>query len=226
VANWGRVGELGQPWGQPGVLPRAPPGVAVTSQPDLFAAPASELGRRIPGSRYVDDFLTGGACQGLLADIDRRPWLPDLRRRVQHYGYRYDYKARKVSSDMYLGDLPAFLAPYAEQLSVPELFGRWPDQAIVNEYLPGQGISKHVDCVPCFGRVIASISLGSSCEMEFQHTETGVVEKLRLSPGSLLVLADEARYSWSHQIRARRSDGGVARDRRVSVTFRTVISGS
>jgi alkylated DNA repair dioxygenase AlkB len=36
------------------------------------------------------------------------------------------------------------------------------NQTIVNEYRPGQGIAAHVDCVPCFGATILSLSLGSS----------------------------------------------------------------
>ena len=28
--------------------------------------------------------------------MDARPWLSDLKRRVQHYGYKYDYRARAI----------------------------------------------------------------------------------------------------------------------------------
>jgi len=44
---------------------------------------------------------------------------------------------------------------------------------IANEYLPGQGISAHVDCVPCFSDRIASLSLLSPCEMVFQNGKQG-----------------------------------------------------
>ena len=42
-----------------------------------------------------------------------------------------------------------------------------PDQLIVNEYQPGQGISAHIDCEPCFKNTIVTVSLGSVYEMDF-----------------------------------------------------------
>ena len=59
--------------------------------------------------------------------------------------------------------------------------------------------------------------------MEFQHLHSRTTAKLLLRVGSLLVLADEARYLWTHQIRARIQDRGVPRRRRVSLTFRKVV---
>jgi len=101
------------------------------------------------------------------------------------------------------------------------------DQVIVNEYLPGQGISAHVDCVPCFGPDVAAISLGSACTMDFTSLEGGVKAPVRLEPGSLCVMTGPARYEWRHAIAARKSDltdaGRIPRGRRVSVTFRTVL---
>lgn len=191
------------------------------SQLDLFAQRRPHAGVSIPGARYVRSFLP--EWSGLLAAIDHEPWLPDLARRVQHYGYRYDYKARKVTRDMYLGELPPMLRPITLRLVQEGLFRALPDQAIINEYKPGQGIAAHVDCVPCFGDTIATLSLGSECEMEFANTRTGEVRRTILEVGSLLVLADEARYDWTHSIRARLSDDGRVRGRRVSVTFRSVI---
>jgi alkylated DNA repair dioxygenase AlkB len=52
------------------------------------------------------------------------------------------------------------------------LMPRVADQGIVNEYEPGQGIAPHVDCVPCFADTIASLTLGSSCLMEFTKVKT------------------------------------------------------
>jgi alkylated DNA repair dioxygenase AlkB len=100
------------------------------------------------------------------------------------------------------------------------------DQAIINEYQPGQGISPHVDCVPCFGPVVAAISLGSGCVMDFTHPQDGTKVPVHLAPGSLCVMTGPARYAWRHSIAARKSDpdtaGRLPRGRRVSVTYRTV----
>src|SRR5262249_22705703 len=102
-----------------------------------------------------------------------------------------------------------------------------PDQVIVNEYLPGQGIANHIDCQPCFTDTIISLSLGSPCVMDFTHKQTQQVISLLLESRSLVVLQGEARYDWMHGIPARKSDryGGmmILRERRVSLTFRKVI---
>lgn len=46
---------------------------------------------------------------------------------------------------------------------------------------------------------------------------------INLEPRSLLILKDDARYQWKHGIAAGKSDNGVKRQRRVSLTFRKVI---
>src|SRR5437588_5070315 len=120
----------------------------------------------IPGLQYLADSLEEAREQALIEVIDRQPWLTELRRRVQHHGYRYDYKGRKVTPEMYLGPLPEWLQPLAQELKDRGLMPRVADQVIVNEYEPGQGIAPHVDCVPCFADTIASLTLGSSCLME------------------------------------------------------------
>jgi alkylated DNA repair dioxygenase AlkB len=98
---------------------------------------------------------------------------------------------------------------------------------IVNEYLPGQGISAHVDHVGSFGPVVASVSLLSACVMEFTHPEDRTCVPVVLEPGSLCVMTGPARFTWRHSIPARKSDPGpngrVPRGRRVSVTLRTVL---
>ena len=173
----------------------------------------------IPGLRYVPDFITPDKEQVLMEVINHQPWLNDLKRRVQHYGYKYDYKARTVTDDSYLGRLPEWLEPTTQKLPFK------PDQAIVNEYLPGQGISAHVDCVPCFGDMIASLTLVSGAVMQF--TNDNQKEEIYLEPCSLITLSGPARYEWTHAIPGRKSDKvngfQVERHRRVSLTFRSVI---
>jgi alkylated DNA repair dioxygenase AlkB len=177
----------------------------------------------IDGLRYVPDFVTVAEEAEMLARVDTEPWLDDLERRVQHYGYRYDYKARKVSRSMFVGPLPALADAVSARLVAMGLMSEPPDQLIVNEYVPGQGISPHVDCVPCFGPRIVTVSLGSQCEMDFDPVDGGERVQLMLEPRSALLIADEARYRWRHSIRGRLSDRGRARTRRVSLTFRNVI---
>lgn len=113
----------------------------------------------VAGLKYVAGFVAEPDEALLLAAVDAEPWLADLKRRVQHYGYRYDYKARKVDPTMHLGPLPAWAQPLANRLVADGHLVADPDQLIVNEYEPGQGIAAHVDCVPCFGPVVVSPTL-------------------------------------------------------------------
>ena len=133
-----------------------------------------------------------------------------------------------VTGDSYLGPLPGWLDAMAACLVTQGLFPKLPDQVIVNEYLPGQGIAPHVDCAPCFGDVIASLSLGSGCVMAFVHAGTGETRSQYLASRSLMVLRGESRFDWTHGIAARKSDRvdgmAISRSRRVSLTFRTVIA--
>lgn len=178
----------------------------------------------IPGLKLIANFVSSEHERELLATIDALPWRGDLERRVQHYGWVYDYKRRAVDDSMYLGPLPSWAAPLAARLRDEGHMLELADQLIVNEYVPGQGIAKHVDCKPCFGPVVASLSLASATTMVLQRGADKL--ELRLPVRSLLVLAEDARYLWSHMIPARQSDvvEGVrrARGRRVSLTFRTV----
>jgi hypothetical protein len=48
----------------------------------------------ISGLQYCPNFITAEEEQALIEIIDQQTWLNDLKRRVQHYGYKYDYKAR------------------------------------------------------------------------------------------------------------------------------------
>jgi alkylated DNA repair dioxygenase AlkB len=195
-------------------------------QLDLFGEPidCEPKDLAIEGMTYLSDFLSLSEQDAVLREVDLQPWRDDLKRRVQHYGYRYDYKARRVDDSMYLGALPSFAMPVARRLVERSLFPQLPDQLIVNEYLPGQGITAHIDCEPCFAEIIAMVSLGSAYEMEFIHSETkDNVRPILLLPGSVLVISGEARYHWLHQIRARKSDHGNPRRRRVSLTFRNVL---
>jgi alkylated DNA repair dioxygenase AlkB len=191
-----------------------------------FAQPPDTKPNDVPGMSLLPEFITEDEERELLSVIDQQPWITDLQRRVQHYGYRYDYTARQVTADLYLGALPEWLQPLATRLHHEGLFATAPDQVIVNEYQLGQGIAPHVDCIPCFGATIASLTLGSGCLMNFTHSNTAQKTNLFLPPRSLLLLQGDARYHWQHGIAKRKNDvvdeAKIQRGRRVSLTFRNV----
>lgn len=178
------------------------------------------------GLTYAPNFLSEEASTALAAALDAAEWDQTLKRRVQHFGYRYDYRARSVEADAYLGPLPDWLAAIGQRLVCEGYFHRPPDQVIANEYWPGQGISAHVDCVPCFGESIISLSLLSACEMIFRNPYAVDRRTIMLEPGALLKMEGPARYQWTHEIPARLADTVDGerrlRGRRISLTFRNV----
>lgn len=187
-----------------------------------------DCGSDLPeGAFILPDFITVEREDELLREVDSQTWIMELRRRVQHYGWRYDYRARSVQAKSKLGPIPAWLEEECDRLSGDGWFEAAPDQVIANEYLPGQGIAAHVDCVPCFGPVIASLTLGAQCEMVFAKRADAEKRTCILAPRGLLVLSGPARFDWTHAIPPRKSDlvdgRRMRRARRVSLTYRSVI---
>lgn len=204
--------------------------------PDLFGEHRTDReviqanAKRIDGLGLYPEFINEEEEGRLLEEIDHAVWLTDLKRRVQHYGFRYDYRARRVGSEDAIDAIPDWMVFLHDRLRTRSLIDFVPDQAIVNEYLVGQGIAPHIDCEPCFGDTIVSISLGGQCVMDFQRTQLGkAADKVPLlvPRRALLIMKEEARYGWYHGIAGRRSDkfnGSLyPRTRRVSITFRKVI---
>lgn len=181
----------------------------------------------ISGLQYLSSYLLKDQHDTLLDKIDQSPWLSDLKRRVQHYGFKYDYKARRIDLSMKIGELPFWAQEIAQDLHTRGYFRQIPDQLIVNEYLPGQGIAPHIDCTPCFEDTIASISLAGSCIMDFTHAVRKEKIPLLLEPCSLVILQGDSRYFWTHGIAPRKIDvyegQPFLRRRRVSLTFRKTI---
>jgi len=176
------------------------------------------------GLTYLANYIQEDEAERLVREIGAAPWRTDLKRRVQHYSYRYDYKARQARREGYLGPLPDLFQNLAERLNSEGHFQSVPDQVIINEYQPGQGISAHIDCQPCFGETIASLSLLSACVMRFASQRSSRHMDLLLQPNSLLVMAGEARHEWTHAIPARKTDlvdgQKSQRTQRISLTFR------
>ncbi|MCX8525615.1 alpha-ketoglutarate-dependent dioxygenase AlkB [Chryseobacterium formosus] len=178
----------------------------------------------ISGLLYQDDFLSIEEEKVMISEIDNAVWDTNLKRRVQHYGYMYDYKKKNIDQDLKINKLPDWLLALERKIRTTFNLENSFDQVIINEYEPGQGISNHIDCVPCFEDVIISISLLSSCVMQFSKD----VEKheILLQPRSILLLSGEARYHWKHGIKSVKNDKfqntAIPRTRRISITFRKI----
>ena len=53
----------------------------------------------VPGLTLMDDFFTEGEERDVMGLIDSLPWQEGLARRVQHYGYTFDYSIRGINYD-------------------------------------------------------------------------------------------------------------------------------
>ena len=185
------------------------------------------------GLEYRPEFPSANEEAALLAHIDAAEWLTDLSRRVLHYGYKYDCSHRGLDDSARIGPLPEWLTDLAYKVreaaspDAAQLLDRARpfEQAIINEYLPGQGIAPHIDR-DCFGPVVATVSLASAVNMDFHCGTTGDDHVERLEPRSLLLMHGDARSTWRHGIAKRRTDvwngQKIQRHRRVSITFRTI----
>ena len=127
---------------------------------------------------------------------------------------------------MALGPLPGWALELAERLRHEGISPALPDQLIVNEYLPGQGIASHIDCEPCFGGVICSLSLGSSCAMVMTQACDGRQEQIRLVPGSLLVSPTQPAMPGATASRHGSKKASMARLSGVAGAFRSLSAPS
>lgn len=176
----------------------------------------------IPGLRYLPDYLDSATHTEILDAVDSSPWHTMVDRRVQIYGYSYHDSRGGIYR---IGELPNWAQPVAVRLWRDGLSPAAPDQIVVNDYPPGSGISRHIDA-SAFDDTIISLSLGSTCVMQFFEEGSERLVEWLLEPRSALVLTGDARYRWHHGIPARTADVWLGREwpraRRVSVTFRTM----
>ena len=210
---------------EPGRLP-LPPQAANEGAEDRVAS--------IDGLTLKPEFITDAEEAAIIEEIDHAEWSVELQRRVQHYGWRYDYRSKQIDPSMHLGPLPAWAGMIAERLVDADYFRDGPpDQVIVNEYCGDQGISRHVDSPSSFTGVVAMISLLETWEMVFRERDSKAKVAKKLERRSVTILEGDARYRWTHEIPKRKNEPGpvkpgnkgpskVPRKRRLSLTFRKV----
>lgn len=176
----------------------------------------------VPGSVYVPDYLSPAEEVELLRAVDREPWRTDWQRRRQIYGVAYS----GPQAGAQLAPVPAWLDWLVARVRADGWLKAPVVNAVINEYLPGQGIAPHRD-YPGFGPSVAAVSLGGATILDLTSSKEPGARKLSLDvqPRSLWVLGGDARTHWLHGIAPRQSDlvGGAkrARERRISITLRT-----
>lgn len=141
--------------------------LAATKRPPEPDCTSSTEDVVVSGALVVPDFLSQEEEQELLAFYEAQDWKANLNRRVQHYGYIFNYRTLMADYVRPCPPLPAHVPPLAERI-----YGVYADhmareegdcahdplhplapvpleqirinQLTVNEYLPGQGIAPHI----------------------------------------------------------------------------------
>lgn len=187
----------------------------------------------VPGLVCVEHFITEQEERELIEFVYKQEWNKSLKRWTQHYGFEYCYdkpSLLKRAHEIPL-EFKRILEKFKQLSEIPELQFYEFDQVIVNRYLPGEGISAHVDHKENFGDKIVSVSLGSDCMMvltEVKNKENSI--KKLLKRRSLILLSGESRNAYTHMIPSRKSDDieldgkikRIKRSERISLTFRKV----
>ena len=172
------------------------------------------------GFRYVEDLVEPDDERRLLRLLEELPWEAvifrgyEARRRVVHFGHRYDFEARGVSPGLPIPDALVELRARAAALADDD-----PEQyveVLATEYRPGATIGWHSDA-PAFGSTVLGVSLVSSCRMRFRRRTPDGWQRwdLVLEPRSAYVIGGEARSAWQHSI-------PPTETLRYSITYRTV----
>ncbi|WP_293789054.1 alpha-ketoglutarate-dependent dioxygenase AlkB [uncultured Pedobacter sp.] len=182
------------------------------------------MGTQIPGFFLYPDFISEAEEQQLLDEIDSQPWMVDYARRLQYYGFRNELEAPYALIGIPL-PIPPIINELGRKIHALNNLEYVPDQVIINEYQPGEGIRPHKDR-NYYENQICGINLASGCIMRFTNGKTHEVVDIELPKRSLYIMQDDARKKWHHGIPPRKKDlinGAILhRGRRVSITYRKV----
>jgi len=179
---------------------------------------------QIPGFSIYPDFISEAQEQQLIDEIDAQPWMVDYSRRLQYYGFRNELEAPYSLIGIPLS-IPPAIHELAETIYAEKQLDYNPDQVIINEYQPGEGIRPHKDR-NYYENQICGINLASGCVMRFSNANHQEVFDIELPRHSLYIMQDDARKKWNHSIPPRKKDlinGAIQhRGRRLSITYRKV----
>ncbi|XP_076252030.1 putative RNA/DNA demethylase ALKBH6 [Rhynchophorus ferrugineus] len=188
---------------------------------------------------YIPNFITQSEEQLILNKVYSVPkpkWTYLSHRRLQDYGGVPHIKG------MIPEKIPAWLQGFMNRIDDLYIFENCnPNQVLVNEYLPGQGIMPHTDG-PLFHPIVTTISCGSHTILEFleNNEKRQKVCRLLLEPRSLVVIKDDMYSKYLHSIQDIKADivsdclnlqqcnkkyhtnEAINRETRISLTIRNV----
>ncbi|PMD90497.1 alpha-ketoglutarate-dependent dioxygenase AlkB [Siphonobacter sp. BAB-5405] len=178
----------------------------------------------VPGLFLYPDFIDEAREAQLVHEIDHQTWIVDYKRRLQYYGYRNELD-KPYDLIKFPVEMPSLIYQLSKEIVEQHILLHQPDQVIINEYEPGEGIKPHKDR-NYYDNQICGVNLGSGCIMRFIRGKNLEVIDVEIPRRSLYVMQDEARLKWKHAIPPRKKDvvdGQIQhRERRVSITYRKV----
>lgn len=154
---------------------------------------------------YIPNFITLNEEKHILTNfysVPKPKWTYLSNRRLQDYGGVPSEKG------MIPEKIPIWLDVYINKTYNLQIFnGKKPNQILINEYEPGQGIMPHTDG-PLFYPTIATISCGSHTILEFSENNESrkKVCDILLEPLSLVIIKDDLYSKYLHSIFERKVD--------------------
>ncbi|EEB15536.1 conserved hypothetical protein [Pediculus humanus corporis] len=156
---------------------------------------------------YVPDFITEEEEENILNNVYSSPkpkWTNLSNRRLQNWGGIPHLKG------MIPEDIPAWLDKVLSKIKETNAFPKekQPNHVLVNEYLPNQGIMRHLDG-PIFTPVISTISCGSHTVLNFHppldknedcSKSKSIAMSILLERRSLVVIAEDLYHLYPHSI--------------------------
>nr|URM61882.1 Fe2OG oxygenase [Mimivirus sp.] len=122
--------------------------------------------KNLNGFSIIYDYISLDQERKLLNQINKSEWVVDYQRRLQYYNYRNElfepYDLIPIPNK-----IPKYLNRLIDQMISDKIIDQKPDQIIINEYKPGEGLKPHFDRKDYYQNVIIGISLGSGTIMEF-----------------------------------------------------------
>lgn len=188
-----------------------------------------------PTIYYIPNFITPEEESHIIKNVYSVPkpkWTCLSNRKLQDYGGVPHEKG------MIPEKIPDWLQKYVNKVADLDVFdGKTPNQVLVNEYLPKQGIMPHTDG-PLFYPTITTISCGSGTVLKFleNNEKRHTVCEVYLERCSLVVVKEELYTKYLHTIEEKDCDSlencansnvipeniPLKRGTRISLTIRNV----
>ncbi len=158
------------------------------------------------GFTIIEDFITIEEELMLMQHIKPSPVRSTLARNsIQRFGSSVPYKGNIISKE-----IPNHFIFLIDRLMERNLLPVRPDSVSINEYLPNQSISPHIDSQSS-GEIISVLSLLSPATMVFSKGKEQM--ECNLLPRGLSQMKGVIRKEWMHSIKP-------VKDKRYSIVFR------